>query len=158
MGQKKKWSNHTVHQLKEKHDKWRKPLSDHTRNSAWQPRQEHDLSLHPGFGRARLYLARFSAGEIKPQRQDITQYLAAWSMRTRLSEEESSSWHIDDCITMPSSLSTRSPAAIRHNTKSNPSGTSTDPPFRFSASVQTAVSGRSATSTVLIYAKMQVDA
>ena len=66
-----------------------------------------------------LDLARFSADEIKPQRQDITQYLAAWSRHTGLSEEESSSWLIDYCIAMLSSLSTRSPAAIRHNTKSN---------------------------------------
>ena len=66
-----------------------------------------------------LDLARFSADEIKSQRQDITQYLAAWSRHTGLSEEESSSWLIDYCIGRLSSLSTRSPAAIRHNTKSN---------------------------------------
>jgi len=64
-------------------------------------------------------LARFSAGEITPQHQDITQYLAAWSRHAGLSEEESSGWLIDYCIAMLSSLSTRSPAAIRHSTKSN---------------------------------------
>ena len=66
-----------------------------------------------------LDLARFSAGEITPQRQDITQYLAAWSRHAGLSEEESSGWLIDYCIDMLSSLSTRTPAAIRHSTKSN---------------------------------------
>ena len=66
-----------------------------------------------------LDLARFVAGEITPQRQDITQYLAAWSRHAGLSEEESSRWLIDYCIDMLSSLSTRTPAAIRHSTKSN---------------------------------------
>lgn len=66
-----------------------------------------------------LDLARFSADEIKPQHQDITQYLAAWSRHAGLSEEESSIWLIDYCISMLSSLTTRSPAAIRHSTKSN---------------------------------------
>ena len=66
-----------------------------------------------------LDLARFVAGEITPQRQDITQYLAAWSRHAGLSEEESSGWLIDYCIDMLSLLSTRSAAAIRHSTKSN---------------------------------------
>jgi hypothetical protein len=66
-----------------------------------------------------LDLARFASGEITPQRQDITQYLAAWSRHAGLSEEESSRWLIDYCIDMLSSLSTRTPAAIRHSTKSN---------------------------------------
>jgi hypothetical protein len=66
-----------------------------------------------------LDLARFSAGETTPQRQDITQYLAAWSRHAGLSEEESSAWLIDYCIAMLASLSRRSPAAIRHSTKSN---------------------------------------
>jgi len=66
-----------------------------------------------------LDLARFLNGEITPQRQDITQYLAAWSRHAGLSEEESSGWLIDYCIDMLSSLSTRTPAAIRHSTKSN---------------------------------------
>jgi hypothetical protein len=66
-----------------------------------------------------LDLTRFVAGEIRPQRQDITQYLAAWSRHTGLKEEKSSGWLIDYCIDMLSSLFTRSPAAIRHSTKSN---------------------------------------
>ncbi len=39
-----------------------------------------------------LDLARFSASEIAPQRQDVTQYLAAWSRHAGLSEEESYGW------------------------------------------------------------------
>lgn len=66
-----------------------------------------------------LDLARFSAGEIAPQRQDITQYLAAWSMHAGLSEDKSCGWLIDYCTIMLSSISPRSPAAIRHSTKSN---------------------------------------
>lgn len=66
-----------------------------------------------------LGLARFSAGEIAPQRQDITQYMAAWSRHAGLSEEESCGWLIDYCTIMLSSISPRSSAAIRHSTKSN---------------------------------------
>lgn len=66
-----------------------------------------------------LDLARFSAGEIKPQHQDITQFLAAWSRHAGLSEEESSIWLIDYCMTILASLTMRSLAAIRHSTKSN---------------------------------------
>ena len=64
-------------------------------------------------------LARFSAGELPPQRQDVTQYVAAWSRHAGLSEEESRDWLIDYCIAMAASLTKRSPAAIRHSTKSN---------------------------------------
>jgi hypothetical protein len=63
--------------------------------------------------------ARFSAGEIMPQRQDITQYVAAWSRHAGLSEEQSRGWLIDYCVAMGASLSKRSPAAIRHSTESN---------------------------------------
>lgn len=66
-----------------------------------------------------IVLARFSAGEITPQRQDITQYLAAWSRHAGLGEEESGGWLIDYCVAMHASTSSRTPAAIRHSTKSN---------------------------------------
>ena len=66
-----------------------------------------------------LDLARFSAGELKPQRQDLTQYLAAWSRHAGLSEEQSRSWLVDYCALRLASISSRSPAAIRHSTKSN---------------------------------------
>jgi len=66
-----------------------------------------------------LDLTRFSAGELRPQRQDLTQYLAAWSRHAGLSEEESRGWLMDYCVLMLASISSRSPAAIRHSTKSN---------------------------------------
>lgn len=66
-----------------------------------------------------LDLARFSAGERTPGRQDITQYLAAWSRHAGLSEEEASAWLVDYCVALLASLSSKTPAAIRHSTKSN---------------------------------------
>ena len=65
-----------------------------------------------------LVLTRFSADEFPPNLQDITHYLAAWSKHAGLSEEESREWLIDYCISICSSLSTRTPAAVRHSTKS----------------------------------------
>ena len=66
-----------------------------------------------------LDLARFAAGERTPQRQDITQYLAAWSRHAGLSEAEASAWLVDYCIARLAVLSRRTPAALRHSTKSN---------------------------------------
>jgi hypothetical protein len=66
-----------------------------------------------------LDLARFASGESMPQRQDITQYLAAWSRHAGLNEEESSGWLVEYCVALLSSIARRSPAAIRHSTKSN---------------------------------------
>jgi len=66
-----------------------------------------------------LDLARFAAGETRPQRQDITQYLAAWSRHAGLSEEESSAWLVDYCAVLLVAISRRTPAAVRHSTKSN---------------------------------------
>jgi hypothetical protein len=66
-----------------------------------------------------LDVTRFSAGESKPQRQDVTQYLAAWSRHAGLNEEESGQWLIEYCKTVLASISTRTPAAIAHSTKSN---------------------------------------
>ena len=66
-----------------------------------------------------LDLARFAAGETTPQRQDITQYLAAWSRHAGLSEEEASAWLVDYCVALLASLSRRTPATLRHSTKSN---------------------------------------
>jgi hypothetical protein len=62
---------------------------------------------------------RFAAGERTPQRQDITQYLAAWSRHAGLSDEESSAWLIGYCVAVLAPLSKRTPAAIRHSTKGN---------------------------------------
>ena len=66
-----------------------------------------------------LDLARFTAGESRPQRQDLTQYLAAWSRHAGLSEKQSSAWLIDYCATLLTPISKRTPAAVRHSTKSN---------------------------------------
>jgi hypothetical protein len=66
-----------------------------------------------------LDLTRFAAGETTPQRQDITQYLAAWSRHAGLSEEESSAWLVDYCAALLVAISRRTPAAVRHSTKSN---------------------------------------
>jgi hypothetical protein len=66
-----------------------------------------------------LDLARFAAGDRTPQRQDVTQYLAAWSRHAGLSEEQASAWLVDYCVALLASLSSRTPAAIRHSAKSN---------------------------------------
>jgi len=66
-----------------------------------------------------LDLARFAPGELRPQRQDITQYLAAWSRHAGLSEEESSAWLVEYCAAVLVAISRRTPAAVRHSTKSN---------------------------------------
>ncbi len=66
-----------------------------------------------------LDLARFAPAESVPNRQDITQYLAAWSRHAGMSEEESRNWLIDYCSTTLAVISKRTPAAIRHSTKSN---------------------------------------
>lgn len=63
--------------------------------------------------------ARFGDGEAKPQRQEITQYLAAWSKHVGLEKEECQNWLIEYCMAMLSSISKTSPSGIRHSTKSN---------------------------------------
>ncbi|MCX6930094.1 MAG: hypothetical protein NT154_43820 [Verrucomicrobia bacterium] len=66
-----------------------------------------------------LDLTRFAEGELRPQRQDITQYLAAWSRHAGLSYEESSAWLVEYCATLLTAISRRTPAAVRHSTKGN---------------------------------------
>ena len=66
-----------------------------------------------------LTLARFSPGEVKPQRQDITQYMAAWSKHVGFGDEECRSWLIEYCVVMLSPISRTSLSGIRHSTKSN---------------------------------------
>jgi hypothetical protein len=66
-----------------------------------------------------LDLARFSVGKLPPQRQDITQYLAAWSRHAGLSEEETRGWLVEYCASILKPISKRTPAAIRHSAKSN---------------------------------------
>lgn len=66
-----------------------------------------------------LSLERFPTGEWPPDRQAVTQYLAAWSRHAGLSEEESRAWLVDYTAVVLAPLSQRTPAAIRHSTKSN---------------------------------------
>jgi len=66
-----------------------------------------------------LTQARFSPGDAIPSRQDLTQYLAAWSRNAGLTDEHSRGWLVEYCATMLACLSRRTPAAIRHSTKSN---------------------------------------
>ena len=66
-----------------------------------------------------LPLARFSPGEVKPQRQDIPQYMAAWSKHVGLGDEECRSWLIEYCVVMLAPISRTSLSGIRHSTKSN---------------------------------------
>ena len=78
--------------------------------------------LHPcivDLVRHGLDAARFEQGQPRPHRQDITQYLAAWSRHAGLDEEACREWLTEYCVEMLSLLTKRSPAAIRHSTKSN---------------------------------------
>jgi hypothetical protein len=66
-----------------------------------------------------LVLTRFSGGKSPPLRQDITQYLASWSKHAGLSEDEARGWLVEYCANLLKPISKRTPAAIRHSTKSN---------------------------------------
>ena len=66
-----------------------------------------------------LVLARFSVGEPRPQRQDITQYLAAWCRHVGLTEEAAREWLVEYCVVILHPISKTSPSGIRHSTKSN---------------------------------------
>ncbi len=64
-------------------------------------------------------MGRFAAGDRTPQRQDITQYLAAWCRHAGLLPEECREWLIDYCVTRLAPISKTSIGGIRHSTKSN---------------------------------------
>lgn len=66
-----------------------------------------------------LCVARFPDGAPVPNRQDVTQYLAAWSKRVGLTEAACRDWLTDYCVTMLASISTATASRIRHSTKSN---------------------------------------
>lgn len=66
-----------------------------------------------------LRTSRFSPAEGVPNRQDVTQYLAAWSRFAGLDQETCRRWLSDFAVTMLASISKSSPSAIRHSTKSN---------------------------------------
>jgi L-rhamnose mutarotase len=62
---------------------------------------------------------RFSENETRPDRQDVTQYLASWCRRVGLSQEECTEWLVDYCQEVLAPLSRSSLSRIRHSTKSN---------------------------------------
>ena len=62
---------------------------------------------------------RFSAGEVRPDRQTVTQYFASWCRRVGLSQEECAEWLVDYCQETLAPLSHSSLSQIRHSTKSN---------------------------------------
>jgi len=66
-----------------------------------------------------LSVSRFSAGAQVPNRQDVTQYLAAWCKRVGLTEDACRGWLIEYCVAMLSSISNSTASRIRHSTKSN---------------------------------------
>jgi hypothetical protein len=66
-----------------------------------------------------LSVSRFSAGAQVPNRQDVTQYLAAWCKRVGLTEDACRGWLIEYCVAMLSPISNSTASRIRHSTKSN---------------------------------------
>lgn len=66
-----------------------------------------------------IQVSRFAPSDHVPNRQDVTQYLAAWCRDAHLSEDACRSWLCDYAASTLSSLSQSSPSAIRHSTKSN---------------------------------------
>lgn len=66
-----------------------------------------------------LDLSRLSSVDPAPNRQDATQYLAAWCRYVRLDEEVCREWLCEYSVAMLSSISKTSASGIRHSTKSN---------------------------------------
>ena len=66
-----------------------------------------------------LCLERFNSDDRTPSRQDITQYLGAWSRYAGLSADESREWMIDYATDRLSAISSSSRSQIRHSTKGN---------------------------------------
>ena len=66
-----------------------------------------------------LTVARFSAADRIPTRQDVTQHIAAWCRHAGLKEEDCLGWLVEYAVVMLSSISKTSPSGIRHSTKSN---------------------------------------
>jgi len=66
-----------------------------------------------------LSLARFSSEDRKPNRQDITQYLAAWFKYIKVSSDICRNWMNEYCVDILSAISSSSASKIRHSTKSN---------------------------------------
>jgi len=66
-----------------------------------------------------LRLEQFGNDDRVPSRQDVTQYLVAWSRYAGLSADECKEWMIDYTTDMLSVISSSSKSQIRHSTKGN---------------------------------------
>jgi len=66
-----------------------------------------------------LTLSRFADGEMRPTRQDITQFIAAWLRHIGVPSDIYSDWLVRFCIDVLSPISSSSPSQIRHSTRSN---------------------------------------
>ncbi len=64
-------------------------------------------------------LTRFQAEGTIPNRQEMTQYLAAWGRSVGLDEENCRTWLTDYAVKILSAISRSSASAIRHSTQSN---------------------------------------
>ncbi|ETR70574.1 MAG: hypothetical protein OMM_03140 [Candidatus Magnetoglobus multicellularis str. Araruama] len=65
-----------------------------------------------------LSLDRFTDDCQRPNRQDITFFIASWCKHIGLSLEDYQEWLIDYCIDVLSEISSSNPSKIRHSTKS----------------------------------------
>jgi lysozyme len=63
--------------------------------------------------------SRFSPSDQIPNRQDVTQYLAAWCRDVHISRDACRTWLCDYAVSTLASLSKSSASRIRHSTKSN---------------------------------------
>lgn len=66
-----------------------------------------------------LSLDRFSSKDSIPNRQDITQYLAAWLKYVKVYSDICKVWMNEYCVDILSAISSSSKSKIRHSTKSN---------------------------------------
>ncbi len=64
-------------------------------------------------------LARFSDTDLKPERQNLTQYLAAWFKYIGMSEAQCLRWLLEDYMDELHRISQSSLSRIRHSTTSN---------------------------------------
>jgi hypothetical protein len=64
-------------------------------------------------------VTRLQPNGVIPNRQDVTQYLAAWARSVGLDEENCRIWLTDYAVKILAGISRSSPSAIRHSTKSN---------------------------------------
>jgi hypothetical protein len=62
---------------------------------------------------------RFAADENRPNRQEVTPYLASWCRMIGLSQAQCAEWLVDYCQETLASISRSSLSQIRHSTKSN---------------------------------------